>query len=222
MIAPAVEILPNGMRSFQKSTLGSSGLLGIAGTLLWTTLLGAGLVALLTCEAPRTPRLVFGLVLFGQVGLHTLYGDESFLYTLHVTTLMVILTAFTALSRWRAAALAIVLLLIPCNLINNAQQFHVALGPELPRIPATRPRYEFAPIRDAVRQPVSEVVQETFRGGPPVVLKSRKMRKWMLILPMLAALEVAAIAAWHWPQLVCLRARAAGDIGPMTGTAGGT
>jgi hypothetical protein len=206
MVAPAISFHPSAlfktMLSFQMAGLGSSGTLGLVATVLWTILMAAGVVSLCACRMAMSARLAFGAVLLGQLTLHTVYGDEAFLYDLHVTPLLVILAALTTLTRARIAALILAIALIPCALVNNARQWLIAIGPEISKLQQTRPRVPLVPIREAVRRPVPEYVQEMYRGGPPIVLESRKSKTWLLILPLLAAVEVAAIIAWYWPWLV--------------------
>ena len=101
MVAPAIRFHPSGgrMLTFQMSGLGSSGKLGLVATALWATLMTAGVVSLFACRMATATRLAFGAVLLGQLALHTIYGDEAFLYDLHVTPLLVILAALTTLTR---------------------------------------------------------------------------------------------------------------------------
>jgi len=51
---------------------------------------------------------------------------------------------------------------------------------------------------------------------PPSYRESCKSRKWLLILPMLVAVEVAAVATWNWPRLVRWRTRTSGNTKPVS------
>ena len=114
--------------SMQHSTPGSSGVLGIAGVLLWSLLLGSGLWALLSYRTPQAIRVALGLTLLGQLGLHTLYGEETFLYSLHFLPLLITVAALSTLTHLRVPALAIALTLIPIAGANNWRQFNEAIA----------------------------------------------------------------------------------------------
>ena len=78
-------------------------MLGIVGVILWSLLLGLGLWALLSTKRPR--RSVWRLAsLLGQLGLHTLYGDETFLYSLHFLPLLITVAALSTLTHLRVPA----------------------------------------------------------------------------------------------------------------------
>lgn len=88
--------------SMQFSPAGSGSQFGIAALCLWIGLLVMGLWgAWLNRRRPFV--MVLGLILAGQIGLHLLYGDESFLYTLHLMPLFValaMLAMFTPFGRF--------------------------------------------------------------------------------------------------------------------------
>jgi len=218
MVAPAVSLHPSDGRTltFQMSGLGSSGTLGVVATTLWAALMVSGVVSLFVCRVAVATRLVFGAVLLGQLGLHTVFGDEAFLYGLHVTPLLVVLSALTTLTRARIAALLLAIALIPCAVVNNTRVWLTAIGADMSRLQHTRPRVPLAPIREAIRRPVDPKVEQWFRGGPPSYRESCKSRKWLLILPMLVAVEVAAVATWNWPRLVRWRTRTSGNTKPVS------
>ena len=107
----------------QPSLPGSGGLWGVVACLLWLGLLGLGAWALFKiAEYPRL-RLMLGLALLGQLGLHLLYGKETFLYAPHILPLLIALAALGARTRARPAVLALAAGLIVCAGVNNVQQF---------------------------------------------------------------------------------------------------
>lgn len=120
----------------QKSLPGSAGLLGIVGTFMWSALLGLGIWTLFALKALLSLRIVLGLSLLGQLGLHILYGEETFLYSLHFLPLLVTVTALTTLTHLRKPAIVLTVALIPILAINNWEQLNAA------DTIATSPRHE--------------------------------------------------------------------------------
>ena len=115
--APALALIT------QPSLPGSGGLWGAVACLLWVGLLALGVWALFTLtEYPRL-RLTVGLALLGQLGLHLLYGKETFLYAPHVLPLLIAVAALGARTRARPAVLALATGRIMFAGINNVQQF---------------------------------------------------------------------------------------------------
>lgn len=114
--------------SVQNSALGSAGPWGRVAVVLWTALLMIGVWALFFLKEQRKLRLVVGLLLSGQLGLHIFYGEETFLYSLDFVILLVLLAALGSLTRLRRVVIGLVIFLIPCIAITNASQFNKALG----------------------------------------------------------------------------------------------
>jgi hypothetical protein len=205
MVAPAIHQRPSKMLTFQMSALGSSGTLGLVATILWATLMSAGVVSLFTCRMAMPARFAFGAVLFGQLALHSVYGDEHFLYGLHVTPLLVILAALTTLTRARIVALVLAIALIPCALTNNARQWLTAVGPGISRLYNTPHRVPLIPLKDFPPRPLPAHLHFMDKD------EWRRNQKWLLILPLIAAVELVAIAAWYWPRLVRQRTNKSGE-----------
>jgi hypothetical protein len=91
--------------SVQRSWPGSGGPLTVVATVAWVTLLGLGLR-----EARRRWRtdplvLVTLVCLAGQIALHLVYGEETFLYALHWLPLLVVLAGFALRGPARTPAL---------------------------------------------------------------------------------------------------------------------
>lgn len=80
--------------SVQKSPL-RDGLLANITILLWVLLLLAGIAALARGPADERFRRMLALVLAGQVCLHLIYGEETFLYALHFVPLLVVTAALS-------------------------------------------------------------------------------------------------------------------------------
>ena len=69
---------------------------------------------------------MLGLTLLGQLGLHLLYGEETFLYALHFAPLLVVFAACSTLTRMRLVGLVLAGALVISAGVNNAMQFRTA------------------------------------------------------------------------------------------------
>ncbi|APW58832.1 hypothetical protein BSF38_00236 [Paludisphaera borealis] len=87
---------------------------GTAASLGWMILLGLGVVALARGPAPSRFRRVLGAVLAGQLVLHLIYGEETFLYALHFLPILMLVVAMATLTRWRPL---VEILLVPTILL---------------------------------------------------------------------------------------------------------
>lgn len=114
--------------STQFSDPGSGSLWGLIAVGLWTALLGLGLWGFFSTKQHFKLRIVLGLTLLGQLILHSLYGDETFLYSLHFAPLLVVLAAFSTLTRARPIALLLTAMLVVTAGMNNYLQFHQAIA----------------------------------------------------------------------------------------------
>lgn len=112
--------------SFQSSGLGSSGMIGWIGTFIWIVILCLGIWTFFTHRLPTTFKLTLGLTLLGQFVLHSLYGDETFLYALNFVPLLILLAAITTLTPLRKVVITLSLILIPILLVNNLSQLKLA------------------------------------------------------------------------------------------------
>jgi len=132
-VTPALQPLANvqfplrPLLSVQSAGLGTGGPWGAAATAAWAGLLGLGAWALLTLKTQRAFRTVLGGLLLGQLGLHVVYGEETFLYALHFFPLLLAAAALAALTRARPAALALAALFVVAAGVNNVRQWAKAL-----------------------------------------------------------------------------------------------
>jgi hypothetical protein len=110
----------------QSALLGTGSLVGWGVTLIWFVLLGLGAWAFFRMWDHRRFRFVLGTVLLGQFVLHTLYGNETFLYSLHFVPLLVILAALSTLTQARPVALVGAALLLGGMVLNNGLQLKQA------------------------------------------------------------------------------------------------
>ncbi|MEZ4417490.1 MAG: hypothetical protein R3E10_17180 [Gemmatimonadota bacterium] len=134
MVFPAIAVVdvPNigewPLLLTQRSGLGSSGLLGGVATAGWFVLLAVGLYTAL--RAPEHRRLGAFLVLAigSQVVLHSVFGDETFLYSAHFLPLLVVLAALALRSPWRRPLLAVAAVVLVTNAANSVSQYRQATG----------------------------------------------------------------------------------------------
>ena len=111
----------------QSSALGSSGLVGSAATVLWLGLLMAGLVATLARSRSSLPHRALLATLASQLILYTGYGEETFLYALHVAPLLVASASASTATRARRPLLLLAWVLIVLLAVNNvAALMHAA------------------------------------------------------------------------------------------------
>ena len=109
------------MLSVQQSPVGSSGTSGSIATALWLVLLGSG-VAWLWRHRPLSDGyfvVVIGAV--GQALLHMVYGDQTFLYSLHYVPLFVLIATAPLRSHVWVTRLLALSLVVLC-LLNNGRQ----------------------------------------------------------------------------------------------------
>ena len=66
------------------------------------------------------------MLVTAQIGLHVLYGTETFLYALHLVPLLVILASLSAKTAFRSAAVVLAVALLVLGGVNNARQWREA------------------------------------------------------------------------------------------------
>ncbi len=133
MVMPDIELVVRTVNSpewkifsIQHALPWSGGLLGGVAVLSWFVLLCTGLWNLFTGSLSVRMRLSIGLILLGQLSLHLVYGEETFLYALHYLPLLVVVAALGTLSGSRRIVLFFVVFLICTAGTNNILQFHKA------------------------------------------------------------------------------------------------
>ncbi|MBD1909873.1 MULTISPECIES: hypothetical protein [unclassified Leptolyngbya] len=110
----------------QMSAAGSGSSWGAIAVGLWMALLGLGFWGFFRSREHTKFRLVLGLSLAGQVLLHLIYGEETFLYSLHFLPLLILVAAWSVFTRARVVALVLAGLLVATLAANNIQQFESA------------------------------------------------------------------------------------------------
>ncbi|MBW4538641.1 MAG: hypothetical protein KME43_05775 [Myxacorys chilensis ATA2-1-KO14] len=133
MIVPALQVIPSNrnqiewpLLSVQQSFPGSGGIWGMIAVLLWTALLIFGVLACWQVRKNRKLSFVIGVGLLGQLALHLVYGEETFLYAIHLIPFLILMCAMATLTRWRTIVLGLAIPLIVFAGLNNGNQFFLA------------------------------------------------------------------------------------------------
>jgi hypothetical protein len=132
MVMPSIEVVSDFTQSdrlimvTQLSSAGSGSLWGAVAVGSWLALLTLGLWALFFLKKNGKVRLVIGLALLGQLALHIVYGNETFLYSLHFVPLLIVLAALSTLTQARVLGLVLAGILLLTTAINNGLQFQQA------------------------------------------------------------------------------------------------
>jgi len=96
---------------------------GTISLILWGALLACGIWAIFRLKQQTKFRVALGLMILGQLLLHMIYGEETFLYSIHFAPLLVILAALGTLTRMRLVVLMLAGALVLSMAINNGLQF---------------------------------------------------------------------------------------------------
>jgi hypothetical protein len=133
MVAPETWTLPNQegfwpIFSLQHTALGQIGVLKVLAIASWLGLLCAAVWAL--ARLPQYPRFraTLALSIAGQIALHLVYGNETFLYALDWIPLLVTAGALATLARGRWIVLALAAIFAVTAGIHNAQQLKATLA----------------------------------------------------------------------------------------------
>ena len=109
--------------SVQLVGIGSTGAIGLVGLIIWLSLLLYGGISLLKDDNNAKFKRVMGLTLVGQLLLHQVYGDETFLYSLHWLPLLILLSAYGATTSRRSTVVTGAVVLLGITTANNLGQF---------------------------------------------------------------------------------------------------
>lgn len=110
--------------SVQRSLPGSGGLAGLIATLTWVALAGLGVWAAVTARSGLSTLCL--LIAGVQIALHLRFGSETFLHTMHVLPLLIVIAATATFTRLRTASLALAAVVVLAGGANNWQQFQIA------------------------------------------------------------------------------------------------
>jgi hypothetical protein len=134
MVMPEAWTLPNETAGFwpllslQHTALGQIGVLKVLAIASWLCLLCAAAWAL--ARLPQYPRFraTLALSIAGQITLHLVYGNETFLYALDWIPLFVTAAALATLTRGRWIVLTLGAIFAVTAGIHNAQQLKATLA----------------------------------------------------------------------------------------------
>jgi hypothetical protein len=107
----------------QASSPFSSGLIGNIALIAWIGLFIAGVAALLLLPMKPRLRLLLGSALLGQLLLHLIFGNETFLYSPHWLPILIAIAALATLTKWRVPVIAAALVLCGAAAVSNMSQF---------------------------------------------------------------------------------------------------
>jgi hypothetical protein len=128
MVVPEPAVRPLNLPGQWESALtvqhvnpGAGSAIGFAGACAWAVLLVIGCLALVVGAGDARFRAMLALVLTGQLGLHLIYGAETFIYALHFAPLLIALAALAALTRLRPIVLILALAVTALSFVNNLE-----------------------------------------------------------------------------------------------------
>lgn len=129
IVMPGIDVLENTLLegwprlSIEHASLSSHSASGAAAIFSWLFLLTTGAVWAWRSVLRVPFFLIVGGVILGQLILHLVFGDETFLYSLHWLSPLIIVAAAATFTRYRTAALAIAAGLVVLLAINNLGRF---------------------------------------------------------------------------------------------------
>lgn len=112
--------------SVQHSFPWQGGVLTLAAFCGWLSLLGLGLWHLFWGPTAARLRLLIGALLAGQLVLHLIYGEETFLYSLHFLPLLIVTAALSVTGQFRRLALVLAAAVLITAGTNNVIRFREA------------------------------------------------------------------------------------------------
>ncbi len=132
VVMPEVHLIPKDGRqdylilSVQQSFPWQGGALNLTAAGGWLILFGLGFRQLLSGPTARRNRLLIGSVLAGQLVLHLIYGEETFLYSLHFLPLLIVTAALSSTGRFRRLVLIMATVVLVAVGVNNIIRFREA------------------------------------------------------------------------------------------------
>lgn len=125
--------------SYQHAALGAMDFLKVTALISWVCLLGFATWAL--ARVPLYPRfrIMLALSILGQIALHLLYGNETFLYAMDWMPLFVTAAALATLTRWRWVVLTVAAVFLVTAGIHNGGELRAALDTVVTNAQAAQP-----------------------------------------------------------------------------------
>ena len=106
---------------------GAGSRLGTVAAALWAFLLVMGVRGLFVIKGYGKLRLVLGGTLLGQMALHSIYGEETFIFSLNAAPILLGIAAMGVHTRLRRVVLGAAICLIVTGGINNFSQLTKAI-----------------------------------------------------------------------------------------------
>lgn len=132
MVMPDIQVVTHApfkqVMTVQAALPGSASAWGATAVFAWLGLLAIGTVELVRTSGNRPIAYFLGLSVFGQLLLHSFFGHETFLYSMHFLPLLVAVTAFGTLGQWRTWILVCAGVFILAAGVNNVGQFQRAIA----------------------------------------------------------------------------------------------
>jgi len=131
VIMPKINVLKNCQTdkwpslSVQYSKMGSTGISGFLAIIVWSILMITGVWAFFSTKNQIKFKSVLGLSIIGQLCLHLVYGEETFLYAMHWVPLLIILSSWSLFTSLRKYTIVLGIMLILTNTYNNIEQLNV-------------------------------------------------------------------------------------------------
>jgi hypothetical protein len=114
------------MLSIQTSPIASSGAIELLTAFLWVAALTWGAVRLYRAASHSTAWKVVGMTAAGQVLFHLVYGDQTFLYTLHFLPLLVLTAALVVRDDTVVRGRLLLTAVLALCVVNNASNVRYA------------------------------------------------------------------------------------------------
>jgi len=153
--------------SVQHSLPWQGGIITLAASCGWLALFSLGLWQLLFGNTAGRIRLLVGALLAGQLVLHLIYGEETFLYSLHFLPLLIVTAALASKSRYRRFVLGLVTAVMIVAGINNMIRFREARQLMM---------QQFYPDRTAGY--LLETELKPAAGAAPLIFDGRALIEW--------------------------------------------
>jgi hypothetical protein len=112
--------------SIQRAPIGGNSLVWRSAAIAWLVLLACGVWGAVNLVSSSAVVRTVCMLVTAQIGLHVLYGTETFLYALHLVPLLVILASLSAKTAFRPAAVVLAVALLVLGGVNNARQWREA------------------------------------------------------------------------------------------------
>jgi hypothetical protein len=130
VVMPSIDVVekpPRGLiMSVQQAPIAGNSLVWRAAAIVWLALLASGVWAAVSLGISSALVRTVCMLITAQIGLHVLYGTETFLYALHFVPLLVILASLSAKTVFRPAAVVLAVALLVLGGVNNARQWREA------------------------------------------------------------------------------------------------